>query len=121
VGFVRRTVDLLARRWWFFASMAVAAALALAFSAGVPTLVVGVVYAVVNSGGVWIYCDHLEDRSPRRQQWLQWLAVVLVPVGFVTVFMTPAGPRRSDALEAADDRLRADAAGAVDNTTSPHH
>ena len=89
------------RQVWFLVAPAVAATLAFAVYRSVPLLVIAVVYAVINCGGVWIYCDHLGDRSPRTQTWLRRLAVVLVPVGFITVFMAPAGRRRSVAFDAS--------------------
>ncbi len=109
------------RHWWFFASLGVAATLALVLAGEVPVLVVSVVYALVNSGGVWIYCDHLEHRSPRARQWLQWLAVALVPVGFVTVFMTPVGRRRDEMLRVSDDRVRLDAGRVPNDTMASGH
>lgn len=118
VGFVRRLTDGLVRHWWFIASLAVAALLAAGLSGETPVIVVAVVYAVVNSGGVWLYCDHLEDRNPAAQRWLQWLAVLLIPVGFVTVFMTPAPRDRRRRLEelTTDDVETLDVARSVSKT-----
>jgi len=47
--------------------------------------------------------------------WLRRLAVVLVPVGFVTVFLAPAGRRRSEALDAADGDLPVDGVDVAHN------
>ncbi len=97
------------------AAPAAAAALAAAVYGSVPLLVIAVVYAIVNCGGVWVYCDHLGDRAPGVQMWLRRLAVVLVPVGFVTVFLAPAGRRRSEALDAADGDLPVDGVDVAHN------
>lgn len=97
------------------AAPAAAAALAAAVYGSVPLLVIAVVYAVVNCGGVWVYCDHLGDRAPGVQMWLRRLAVVLVPVGFVTVFLAPAGRRRSEALDASGGGLPVDGVDVAQN------
>ena len=101
VGWFERIGAGVRRQGWFLAAPAVAAVLAAAVYRSVPLLVIAAVYAVINCGGVWVYCDHLGDRSPRTQIWLRRLAIALVPVGFVTVFMTPAGRRRSEAFDAS--------------------
>jgi hypothetical protein len=108
MGLVERVGDAMRRQGWFLAAPVIAAALAGAVYRSVPLLVIAVVYAVVNCGGVWVYCDHLDDRSPRTQTWLRRLAVALVPVGFVTVFLAPAGRKRREALDAAGGDLPSD-------------
>lgn len=60
-------------------------------------------YAAFNSGLVWLYADHHGGRNPRRQQVLKVLAIVLLPVGFLSVIATGGGPTVSDKAGAASD------------------
>lgn len=115
VGWFERIGVGVRRQWWILAAPTIAAALAAAVYRSVPLLVIAAVYAVINCGGVWVYCDHLGDRSPRIQMWLRRLAVAIVPVGFVTVVLAPTGRKRSEALAASGDDLPADGVDVAHN------
>ena len=104
----------LRRSPWILGAIVVGVGVAVALSLGVSGVVMLGGYAGLNAFGVLLYCEKLRRRRPTLQRVLQVLAVLLVPVGLLTVFLTPSGltPSERSTSGSDDPDVRTGTAGA---------
>lgn len=107
--------------WWFTLSIVAGVVVGLAFDLGGAALGIWLGYVASNSAGVWLYCDHLEDRAPRRQLVIQLLAVAMVPAGLIAVFAVPVEmPEREPKSAAHSDEPTRPSSIWAERTSSRH-